>query len=454
MSVGAIPLIVGGIIFYHQGFTDITQQGSDLSKLVILLFGLVAIVVAAIVFSNSFVTYLKSIATTLDKSCGDIETYSLKSTEQLVELNHISVMQTDCVKEARASVEMLSAMANKNSEAIVNTQTAVEMNQFLADQGLKSFDKLSLSVNEIKNTNAEILQQMESANKEFAEMAKIISEIEQKTNVINEIVFQTKLLSFNASVEAARAGENGKGFAVVAEEVGNLARMSGNAAKEITAMLTDSIKKVNSIVHRSKARVAEFSVTETGELSSGQMTIEGCREDLNKITTNARAVSATVFEILQESKRQVNGISEMNAVISQLDKVTNKNMLTAQHVTLQANQLKTEMHPLSGVIKKFSAHLEGQDINFLQPKDAHVAEATPAVAMGQVIAFASDKSNKIEKIEKKIKDRKNSQTKDRATKDGETKDSRDKLNDRVKTKITSGTDVTMPSPNDPNFEDF
>ena len=73
----------------------------------------------------------------------------------------------------------------------------------------------------------------------------LISEIGNKTKVINDIVFQTKLLSFNASVEAARAGEHGKGFSVVAEEVGNLAHMSGNSAKEITQLLESSINRVN-----------------------------------------------------------------------------------------------------------------------------------------------------------------------------------------------------------------
>ena len=64
------------------------------------------------------------------------------------------------------------------------------------------------------------------SNKEIQEIVKVIAEIGNKTKVINDIVFQTKLLSFNASVEAARAGENGKGFAVVAEEVGKL-RVAG-----------------------------------------------------------------------------------------------------------------------------------------------------------------------------------------------------------------------------------
>jgi methyl-accepting chemotaxis protein len=89
---------------------------------------------------------------------------------------------------------------------------------------------------------------MNKSNDEISSIVKVIAEIGDKTKVINDIVFQTKLLSFNASVEAARAGEQGKGFAVVAEEVGNLATMSGKAAEEISSMLGDSMGKVELIV--------------------------------------------------------------------------------------------------------------------------------------------------------------------------------------------------------------
>ncbi|MHA0111674.1 methyl-accepting chemotaxis protein, partial [Klebsiella pneumoniae] len=80
----------------------------------------------------------------------------------------------------------------------------------------------------------------EDANSQLQSISNIIGEISAKTNIINDIVFKTQLLSFNASIEAARAGQHGRGFAVVAEEVGNLAQMSGNAAKEIRALLEDS----------------------------------------------------------------------------------------------------------------------------------------------------------------------------------------------------------------------
>ncbi|MBF0315805.1 MAG: hypothetical protein HQK50_08005 [Oligoflexia bacterium] len=87
-----------------------------------------------------------------------------------------------------------------------------------------------------------------NANYQLNEIVEIFRTIISKTSIINEIVFETKVLSFNAAIEAARAGKGGSGFAVVAEEVGQLAKKSGDAADEISSMLEESRNKVAAIV--------------------------------------------------------------------------------------------------------------------------------------------------------------------------------------------------------------
>jgi methyl-accepting chemotaxis protein len=111
---------------------------------------------------------------------------------------------------------------------------------------------------------------MHKTNENMADIVKSIAEIKTKTNVINDIVFQTKLLSFNASVEAARAGEHGKGFAVVAEEVGALAAMSGNASKEIAQLLDGSLSRVTVLADETKQRADGIAIGSALKRSGGR----------------------------------------------------------------------------------------------------------------------------------------------------------------------------------------
>ena len=94
-------------------------------------------------------------------------------------------------------------MVTQNSESANRVKLAVEANEEASNEGSMNVDEMLSAIDQIKMTNENIVAQMMDSNKEFAEIVRIISEIGEKTKVINDIVFQTKLLSFNASVEAA-----------------------------------------------------------------------------------------------------------------------------------------------------------------------------------------------------------------------------------------------------------
>ncbi len=117
--------------------------------------------------------------------------------------------------------------------------------------------KVSEIAHEYTEQLHEAMNTMKTSNAEVKELVGIINGISERTKVIDEIVFQTKLLSFNASVEAERAGEHGRGFAVVAQEVGNLAQMSGKAAQEISSILKQSIEKSVSVTSNNEKNVAK-----------------------------------------------------------------------------------------------------------------------------------------------------------------------------------------------------
>lgn len=142
----------------------------------------------------------------------------------------------------------------------------------------------------------------------------MILEIAEKTKVINEIVFQTKLLSFNASVEAARAGEQGKGFAVVAEEVGNLATMSGNAAQDISNMLGESTAKVQEIVRQTKEEMSRLTTQSKNDVENGIKVARDCDVVLNEIVKNVNHVDQLVREITEASKNLSQQALSLNSI--------------------------------------------------------------------------------------------------------------------------------------------
>jgi methyl-accepting chemotaxis protein len=155
------------------------------------------------------------------------------------------------IKEASVSV---SSDLSSIKEAVMNVSSStkeIEEHSFVsaqnAQEGLRRSQECVSQLNELQTSFVSLQEWLESSIERenisiqelkenlsrISEVFKIVQEIAEKTNVINDIVFQTKLLSFNASVEAARAGEHGKGFAVVSEEIGKLAASSGKASVEI-----------------------------------------------------------------------------------------------------------------------------------------------------------------------------------------------------------------------------
>ncbi|MBN9520599.1 hypothetical protein J0H58_19110, partial [bacterium] len=142
---------------------------------------------------------------------------------------------------------------------------------------------------------------------------------------IDEIAFQTNLLALNAAVEAARAGEQGRGFAVVAAEVRNLAQRSATAAKEIKALIQDSVRKVE----------------------AGTDLVNRSGHTLDEIVTSVKRVTDIVTEIAAASREQSTGIDQVNKAVAQMDAVTQRNAgqteemsATAQTLTDQAAQLR------------------------------------------------------------------------------------------------------------------
>ncbi|MBL7555229.1 MAG: methyl-accepting chemotaxis protein [Bdellovibrionaceae bacterium] len=294
------------------------------------------------------------------------------------QLSEASTEQASSLEETAASLEEITSMISKATENAQSTSETSSESHKKAEEGRGSVDQMLSSMDEISQSNEAILTQINESNRQMSDIVKVIQDIGNRTKVINEIVFQTKLLSFNASVEAARAGEHGKGFAVVAEEVGNLAQMSGNAAKEITDMLDASISKVEGIVRDTQQKVESLVQSGKEKVETGVTVARQCSDVLNEIVQNVSRVSGLSQEISQASKEQAQGVNEINKAMSQLDTVTQQNAATSEEAASAAEELSAQAESLKASVEELMAVISGNRTSL----------ATTTVAPRQTVAAA------------------------------------------------------------------
>lgn len=296
-------------------------------------------------------------------------------------------------------------MVTKNAESVKQSHEVSGRSREASSKGKSVVQEMIHSIGEIHQSNDETMAHIESMNHEIANIAKMIADIGNKTKVINDIVFQTKLLSFNASVEAARAGEHGKGFAVVAEEVGNLAQMSGNAAKEISQMLEGSIHKVEEIVKNTKLKIERLIKSGNEKVTLGSATASRCGEVLDEILANVSQVDQLLNEISKASQEQSIGIHEITRTMNQLNQVSQKNTTASQdssnesgHLVTQTEELKKRIadllaegvaiHPTMGLIpENGQSNLRALNSKKKKNTKAAVPEQELRSLVGQVIPF-------------------------------------------------------------------
>ncbi|MBC7385148.1 MAG: hypothetical protein H7301_03170 [Cryobacterium sp.] len=254
-------------------------------------------------------------------------------------------------------------MIARTAENAQNSQRISEESADAVKEGQGLIQSMVSAINEIDMSNAKVAEEIENSNREIRDIVKVISEIGAKTQVINDIVFQTKLLSFNASVEAARAGEHGKGFAVVAEEVGNLARMSGNAAKEITEMLEGSISKVEGIVTNTTTRVNGLVKTGKSKVEIGIEIAEKCDHTFQEIVMKSTRVSSLVAEISSATQEQAVGVNEVSKAITQLNEATQQSNTVSEASAASAERLNSQSLEMAEVVAELVVIVKGGNAN-------------------------------------------------------------------------------------------
>lgn len=330
----------------HEHLIDVFIKNAAIT-----LVGLILMTILfAVVIKASITDPLMEMAAKLRNTSKQVATGSKSTHQTSTQLSAATNEQAASLQETVASVDEISSMIRRNTEFAEESKISSQQSETEVQNGKITIDHMLQAIEEIADNNSDAMKKMGNSNDQIQDILKIIKEIEDKTQVINDIVFQTKLLSFNASVEAARSGESGKGFAVVAEEIGSLASMSGAASEEIRTLIENSIKNVEKIVGETTHMVKDVMENSTRTVENGRKHAADCKEVLDKIVFNVQNVNGKITEITSACHEQTQGVNEITNAIRLIDETTMQNNNSAQEASKSAAQLKGEADNLNNVV--------------------------------------------------------------------------------------------------------
>ena len=265
-----------------------------------------------------------------------------------------ALLQTLDTMQSKLGILVGGVRADANSVATASTQMAAG-NSDLSDRSMKQAGALQATASAMEQLGATIQANSDNANEASvlshqasavagrggAEVAQVVEtmrgintssrKIADIITVIDGIAFQTNILALNAAVEAARAGEQGRGFAVVASEVRSLAVRSADAAREIKALITDSVARVE----------------------AGSALVDQAGTTMQDVVRAIEKVASLAGEISAASAEQSTGMKQVSEAVTQLDTGTQQNVALVEQSAAAAASLRAQAQNLSARVEAF-----------------------------------------------------------------------------------------------------
>jgi methyl-accepting chemotaxis protein len=283
---------------------------------------------------NKLLEQIAGVIETVRSSTSAVGTASQQIASGTGDLSQRTSSQAAALEQTSASMEQLTSTVGQNAD------NARQANQ------------LARSASDVAAQGGSVVEQvvvtMGSINESSRKIVDIIS-------VIDGIAFQTNILALNAAVEAARAGEQGRGFAVVATEVRNLAQRSAAAAKEIKALIDDSVEKVG----------------------SGTKLVEQAGSTMHEVVSSIKQVTDIVGEISAATQEQNDGIAQVHRAVTQMDETTQQNSALVEQTAAAAQTMRDQADTLERAVSAFK--INASQAAYVSPPPPRAAVRSAAV---------------------------------------------------------------------------
>nr|MBF0223425.1 type IV pili methyl-accepting chemotaxis transducer N-terminal domain-containing protein [Desulfobulbaceae bacterium] len=265
---------------------------------------------------TSIVGPLRNVSGIIGESSRNIDALSGSVASASESIADGSSSQAAATEQSSASLEEITSMTRQNAE-----------NTSAADAKMRATKATAEQANSV----------MEDMNTSMAEILKASEETQKIVKTIDEIAFQTNLLSLNAAVEAARAGEAGAGFAVVADEVRNLALRSAESAKDTATLIENIVQRIQ----------------------GGSTLVKKATESFREVAAGAGEVAILLDEINTANNEQSLGVSQISTGIHEMDRLTQESVATSEEAAATAAEMAAEATQLSGVVSRLVELVEG-----------------------------------------------------------------------------------------------